>query len=100
MVSLFARSRRYTALSAAAAAAPLVTCTLYVTVTHGGALGIAALDYVAWALIVCSSLPLFALLPASRREKLLLAVASVPVNALIAQLWGFSLACFAFHSCL
>ncbi len=100
MVAVLARSRRYATLSAAAAAAPLVTCSLYVTVTRGTAFGIAVLDYIAWALIVCSSLPLFALLPASRGEKVLLAIASLPVNAVIALLWGFSLACFAFRSCL
>ena len=100
MVALLARSRRYAALSALAAAAPLVTCSLYVTVTRGTAFGIALLDYIAWALIVCSSLPLFALLPASGREKVLLAIASLPANALIALLWGFFFACFAFRSCL
>jgi len=100
MVSLFVRSRRYTAVSAAAAAAPLAACTLYVTVTRGTAFGIAALDYMAWALIVCSGLPLIALLPTSRREKLFLSIASIPVNAVIALLWGFSLACFVFRSCL
>jgi hypothetical protein len=100
MVSLLARSRAYAALSAAAAVAPLVTCTLFVTVTHGAAFGVAALDYIAWAVVVCSSLPLFALLPASRREKLLLCIASLPVNAVIGLLWGICFACSAFRSCM
>lgn len=99
MVAILSRSRRYAALSAVAAVAPLVASTLYVTVTGGTAFGIAALDYIAWTLIACASLPVFAVLPATRWEKLLLAVASVPANAVIGLLWGFALACFAFRSC-
>ena len=100
MVVLFYRSRLYTLLSAGAAIAPVAVSSLYVVMTRGEGFSVAAFDYACLLILACSSLPIFAILPTSGREKLVLSVASVPVNLFIGLSWTVVLACSAYRNCL
>jgi FtsH-binding integral membrane protein len=94
------RSWRKVVLWMLALLSPLALCVAYIVATRGTSFGSAVLDYASWAVMVCSSIPFIVVMPASRRQKLLLVIGSIPLNVALTFMVGVTLACGLYGSCL
>ena len=86
-------------LSIFALVMPLLLSGVYIAAMHGEAFKSELLHKICTIVIIGSSLPVIALLPAPRILRILLGVIFIPINFYTTFFWTLWLACAVFHSC-